>query len=373
MLSKCDMIDAPGSFIFGMDSRYFDMFETPSSVICVDLDTSSISLTDECKNLSARNLPKKAVNMLKASLNTQSNEMNCLNQRKRELSKNGHISAKEELEIKRRERKCEIEIREAFLRFMISLLNNYKMFLRTGTRRPDIKAKDRNLSTYYDIDGFIRSRDSSSQLFYRELVQTQLFNDFIINISFLSELEPTIAGALAFFDDCCNRVVHNTNTDLLNLNRYISDQTVFILPPEAPTNNDELFLYNGLPDLKKEYFDGEVANVNEEEIKNEELNANHLNEDLSLASKRLLNTPIGVRSKAEKLQAQQRLVLTFTTNRSSKSWAYCLLSNTYSLWFIYLPFYLESCESKVVELNNTFKVFVRIQKQLLSQPDEVIN
>ncbi len=42
-LSKCDMIDAPGSFIFGMDSRYFDMFDAPSSVICVDLDTNSIS------------------------------------------------------------------------------------------------------------------------------------------------------------------------------------------------------------------------------------------------------------------------------------------------------------------------------------------
>ena len=54
-----------------------------------------------------------------------------------------------------RERVCEIEIREAFLRFMTSLLHNYKAYLRTGTRRPDINAKDRNLSTYYDIDGFI--------------------------------------------------------------------------------------------------------------------------------------------------------------------------------------------------------------------------
>ena len=42
-LSKCDMIEAPGSFIFGMDSRYFDMFDTPKHVICVDLDTNTIS------------------------------------------------------------------------------------------------------------------------------------------------------------------------------------------------------------------------------------------------------------------------------------------------------------------------------------------
>jgi hypothetical protein len=187
-LSKCDMIDAPGSFIFGMDSRYFDMFDTPSSVICVDLDTNSMSLSEDCKNMNSRNLPKKAVNVLKSRFNILANEINFLTNRKRDLNRIGKTTIKEELEIKRRERECEIEIREAFLRFMTSLLHNYKAYLRTGMRRPDIKAKDRNLSTYYDIDGFIRSRDSSSQAFYRELVQTQLFNDFIINISFLSEL-----------------------------------------------------------------------------------------------------------------------------------------------------------------------------------------
>ncbi len=134
-------------------------------------------------------------------------------------------------------------------------------------------------------------------------------------------------------------------------------------------------MYNGLPELKLENFDDVDSKKKEDTIKNnEEFNStfNHLslNDDVLLA-KRLLNTPIGVRSKAEKLQAQQRLDTTFSTNRSSKSWAYCLLSNTYALWFIYLPFYLESTESKVVGLNNTFKVFVKIQKQLLTQPDEV--
>ncbi len=109
-------------------------------------------------------------------------------------------------------------------------------------------------------------------------------------------------------------------------------------------------MYSGLPELKLENFDDVDSKKNEDTIKknNEELNSsfNHLslNDDVLLA-KRLLNTPIGVRSKAEKLQAQQRLDTTFFINRSSKSWAYCLLSNAYALWFIYLPFYLESTES----------------------------
>lgn len=366
-LSKCDMIEAPGSYIFGMDSRYFDMFDTPSIAICVDLDTNSISLPDDCKNLNSKQMPKRAVNTLKNRLNSLSNEINDLMQIKRELNKVGYLKIKDDIEIKRRERECEISIREEFLRFMIAILQNYKSYLRTGTRRPDIKAKDRNISTYYDISAFIRSRDSSSQSFYKELVQTQLFNDFIINISFLSELDQTIADSLAFFDDCCNRVV-NSNTSLLKLNRFINDQTIVILPPEPLSNNsDEEFLYNGLPDLKFENFcvGGGDENINCDTY------CNQHNDDLISSNKRLINTPMGIRSKAEKLQAQQRLDSQFSANRSSKSWSYCLLSNAYALWFIYLPFYLETCESKVIGLNNAFKVLVKMQKQLLTQPDEV--
>lgn len=38
-----EMMNVVGGFIFGIDSRYFDMFDPPSDVICVDLDTNSIS------------------------------------------------------------------------------------------------------------------------------------------------------------------------------------------------------------------------------------------------------------------------------------------------------------------------------------------
>ena len=97
------------------------------------------------------------------------------------------------------------------------------------------------------------------------------------------------------FDDCCKRIAQNPNTTdfLLNLNRYISDQTVFILPPEPQTNNiDETFLYSGLPELKLENFDAVDSKKNEDTIKknNEELNSsfNHLSLN-ELLAKRLLN------------------------------------------------------------------------------------
>lgn len=59
-LSFCQLVEAPTSFIIGscfltiifklskfisigMDTRYFDYFDLPQSVICVDLDTNTIS------------------------------------------------------------------------------------------------------------------------------------------------------------------------------------------------------------------------------------------------------------------------------------------------------------------------------------------
>jgi hypothetical protein len=89
-----------------MDSRYFDMFDTPSSVIGVDLDTNSMSLSEDCKNMNSRNLPKKAVNVLKSRLNILANELTFLTNRKRDLNRIGTTTIKEELEIKRREREC---------------------------------------------------------------------------------------------------------------------------------------------------------------------------------------------------------------------------------------------------------------------------
>ena len=58
-----------------------------------------------------------------------------------------------ESKLKRKKLQLNIEIQEAFLRFMASILHNYKTFLRTVTRRPDIKAIDRNLATFFDCEG----------------------------------------------------------------------------------------------------------------------------------------------------------------------------------------------------------------------------
>lgn len=41
-LALADVLSAPCPFIVGVDSRYFDLYDPPPDVTCVDLDTNSI-------------------------------------------------------------------------------------------------------------------------------------------------------------------------------------------------------------------------------------------------------------------------------------------------------------------------------------------
>ena len=41
-LSLADVLNAPCPFIVGVDSRYFDLYDPPPDVVCVDLDTQTI-------------------------------------------------------------------------------------------------------------------------------------------------------------------------------------------------------------------------------------------------------------------------------------------------------------------------------------------
>lgn len=42
-LALADVLSAPCPFIVGVDSRYFDLFEPPTDISCVDLDTNTIT------------------------------------------------------------------------------------------------------------------------------------------------------------------------------------------------------------------------------------------------------------------------------------------------------------------------------------------
>jgi hypothetical protein len=137
-----------------MDSRYFDLFDLPENVICVDLDTNTLSWTKERDNINLKILPKKPLNFLQNRLKQLSKEIEDLQTKYGDFKNNFKIE--KDPRFKKRKHQLDLSIREAFLRFMIYIMQNYERYLRTVTRRPDLKAIDRNLATFFDCEGFIR-------------------------------------------------------------------------------------------------------------------------------------------------------------------------------------------------------------------------
>lgn len=61
-----------------------------------------------------------------------------------------------------------------------------------------------------------------------------------------------------------------------------------------------------------------------------------------------------------------------TKHLIAKKYAFHFLNNAYSLWFIYLPEYLKSCDDNVkTGLNYAYQVLIQMQKHNLNKPDEV--
>ncbi|XP_038841867.1 C-myc promoter-binding protein-like, partial [Salvelinus namaycush] len=93
----------------------------------------------------------------------------------------------------------EMEIQEAFLRFMAAILKGYRSYLRPITQAPSEKTTD--ASSLFDLQGFLKSRDRSHQKFYSLMTKTQMFIRFIEECSFVSDKD----ASLAFFDDCVDK------------------------------------------------------------------------------------------------------------------------------------------------------------------------
>jgi hypothetical protein len=55
------------AFLIGIDSGYFDLYDTPEDVCCINLDSNSLSHTKESKE-SIKRLPKKHAKVLKQTL-----------------------------------------------------------------------------------------------------------------------------------------------------------------------------------------------------------------------------------------------------------------------------------------------------------------
>uniref|UniRef100_A0A4W6DJV2 DENN/MADD domain containing 4A n=1 Tax=Lates calcarifer TaxID=8187 RepID=A0A4W6DJV2_LATCA len=349
-LALADVLSAPCPFIVGVDSRYFDLYVPPADISCVDLDTNTISQKDDKKALTWKILPRRACKYL---LNT----LNKLYQQLTEGESTLMLLTDSELNGGKSLHTLELEIQEAFLRFMAAILRGYRSYLLPITQAPSEKTTD--ASSLFDLQGFLKSRDRSHQRFYSLMTKTQMFSRFIEECSFVSDKD----ASLAFFDECVDKVSERPeDTRLIELDEsYRSEHTVYINPPELPPlpqgeEHPLHYSYSGFPVLNADLLEP-LEGQNPP-------SAGMASRHSSPASP----TAIFRRSKQE-IKSAQKMAKTYSS--MPQMWSKCLLRHCYGLWFICLPGLVGTCHSKVRALRTAYDVLRKMQEKKLQAPDEV--
>ncbi|XP_068425488.1 DENN domain-containing protein 4B isoform X2 [Clinocottus analis] len=352
-LQLADVLLAPMPFVVGVHSSYFDLYDPPSDVVCVDLDTNTLFQSDEKKPLSWRSLPRKHGKTL-------FNTLTVLHQTLEKICTPGQEEATLEFlltdydQIYRSQKQLELEIQEAFLRFMSGLLRGYRTFLLPITKAPSDTTTD--CSSLFNLQGFLKSRDRTQQKIYGQLTRTQMFTQFIEECSFVSDRH----ACLEFFDECVQKVDVEKPEEvrLIDLDEtHCGEHTVFIMPPEEPQEPDgsecaALYSYETFPTLRPELFDRPQDQ-----------------DQLRLPAKGSApSSPAPRRTKQEIKLAQKRAQ---KYSAVPDMWSKCLLGHCYGLWFIYLPTFVRAETAKVRALHTAYDVLKHMENRKVVLPDEV--
>ncbi|XP_076042418.1 DENN domain-containing protein Crag isoform X9 [Oratosquilla oratoria] len=352
-LGLSDFLNAPIPFLLGLDSRFFDLYDPPTDVICIDLDTGAIYIPEEKKYLTTKLLPKRAARVLRNSLQSLCEKIHHfeISRKKNEAKSKGQgdASIDYDFKLKKREHLLDAEIQETFLRFTATTLKGYNNYLLPIVKAPGVGAYD--TASLFDVDAFLKSRDKTYQKFYTMMMNTQMFSKFIEERSFVSDKDVS----LAFFDDCAEKVLEDDSSiRLLELECAQSEHTSFLLPPEPSGLPAGLtFTYNGFPDLKRELYPMREPKPILPALKNPSTTP---------------GSPLVRRTKHEIKSAQKQATRYAQT---PILWAKCLLATCYSLWFTHLPSFAltQSHKSRVLQL--AYKILTNMQKLSLTQYDEV--
>uniref|UniRef100_A0A6Q2ZFM1 DENN/MADD domain containing 4B n=1 Tax=Esox lucius TaxID=8010 RepID=A0A6Q2ZFM1_ESOLU len=347
-LRLADVLCAPMPFIVGVHSSYFDLYDPPTDVVCVDLDTNTIFQAEDKKPLSWRSLPRKHGKVLVNSLTNLMKTLEKIYTPGQEEATLEFLLTDYDL-IYGRQKQLELEIQEAFLRFMSCLLRGYRTYLLPITQAPSERTTD--CSSLFNLQGFLKSRERTQQKFYTQLTRTQMFTQFIEECSFVSDRH----ACLEFFDDCSD-VEKPEEVRLIDLDEaHSGEHTVFIMPPEEPQEPDGSecpahYSYETFPVLCMELFD-------------------QPQDQLRVPTKGSApSSPAPRRTKQEIKLAQKRAQ---KYSAVPDMWSKCLLGHCYGLWFIYLPTFVRAEGAKVRALQTAYEVLKHMETRKVVLPDEV--
>lgn len=360
------ILNAPLPFIVGIDSRCFDTFTPPDDIICVDLDTKSIFLSELKKCLNLRILPKRAARVLRSSLEKIFQKTNRILQALGNNQSPQHRLSILEASRKQIEKKLELEIQEAFVRFMATILRGFRSYLLPITRAPTIGTTDP--TSLFDFEGFLMSRDRNYNQFYQLITKTQMFTHYIEERSFVSDKDTS----LAFFDDCEEKLI---SSDDIFSDRPIklfdkedgliqTDRSVYIPAPEqSPSINSNPTLLTLQQAKGRGIKFGPLNSAlfhRHPQVSNFPSLDRAFNDSTRIDSKLLFDNystefnnsfSISRRTKQE-VKASQKLAK--KSAETPLDWSKYLVSCCYCLWFSSLPAYIGYCKSanQVDAINN---------------------
>ncbi|XP_075583267.1 DENN domain-containing protein 4C isoform X6 [Pelecanus crispus] len=368
-LSLATVLSAPVPFIVGVDSRYFDLYDPPQDIVCIDLDTNMVYISDDKKSTNWKQFPKKPCKSLLSTLKKLHPQLAAVHRKTQEGSAVEMTPIEADFSWQKKMTELEMEIQEAFLRFMASILKGYRTFLKPITQAPSNKSTAAD--SLFDHQGFLKSRDRAYTKFYTHLTKTQIFSRFIEECSFVSDKDT----GLAFFDDCIEKLFPDKGTEkgekvdvdsiedarLIELDEsQKSEHTVFIMPPEPPADDGQdrvpKYSYKNFPRLDFKLFD------RPQELK--------LSFSRHPAGNSISNSPalMAKRTKQE-IKTAHKLAKKYYV--SPPQWAKCLFSHSYSLWFICLPAYIRVAHPKVKALQQAYDVLIKMRKTDVEPLDEV--
>ncbi|XP_059690186.1 DENN domain-containing protein 4C isoform X9 [Gavia stellata] len=351
----------------------YGSLKSPELFLCYKRGRDKPPLTDigsdDKKSTNWKQFPKKPCKSLLSTLKKLHPQLAAVHRKTQEGSAVEMTPIEADFSWQKKMTELEMEIQEAFLRFMASILKGYRTFLKPITQAPSNKATAAD--SLFDHQGFLKSRDRAYAKFYTHLTKTQIFSRFIEECSFVSDKDT----GLAFFDDCIEKLFPDKGTEkgekvdvdsvedarLIELDEsQKSEHTVFIMPPEPPTDDGQdrvpKYSYKNFPRLDFKLFD------RPQELK--------LSFSRHPAGSSISNSPalMAKRTKQE-IKTAHKLAKKFYV--SPPQWAKCLFSHSYSLWFICLPAYIRVAHPKVKALQRAYDVLIKMRKTDVEPLDEV--
>ena len=190
-----EILESISPYIIGVNQKLTDNFFSENKIeikgsnyIIIDLDNKEFSL-----NLieDVPNIPKNLIKRLKTKIDTNFKK---------------YVKSKFENKLKNNENLLINENEEnwicyAFFDFFLGILYNYGDYLNNDNLKKNYKIS--SLKILFKIKEFIDSHSSNERSFYKKLVETQMFNDFIFKKMIPKDINDKLE--ILFFDEHINK------------------------------------------------------------------------------------------------------------------------------------------------------------------------